>query len=104
MAATCSVMDLVSLPPSVAAQGEERFAPANEMVQWTISSDERRELGRAAGPTPRTLRCDTFPLQRLRREGEGSCRMLHVAPRYAALEPANPRRDRSEDVRKCQAS
>src|SRR5438105_1676945 len=23
---------------------------ANEMVQWTISSDERRELGRAAGP------------------------------------------------------
>jgi len=33
--------------------GEERFAKpaglANEMVQWTISSDERRELGRAAG-------------------------------------------------------
>ena len=24
---------------------------ANEMVQWTISSDERRELGRAAGQT-----------------------------------------------------
>src|SRR5690349_10853830 len=23
---------------------------ADEMVQWTISSDERRELGRAAGP------------------------------------------------------
>jgi len=24
-------------------KGEERFAKANEMVQWTISSDERRE-------------------------------------------------------------
>ena len=28
---------------------KERFALANEMVRWTISSDERRELGRAAG-------------------------------------------------------
>ena len=36
------------LPLSV-SKGEERFAPANEMVQRTISSDERRELGRAAG-------------------------------------------------------
>jgi acyl dehydratase len=33
-------------------RGEERFALANEMVQWTISSDERREFGRAAGPWP----------------------------------------------------
>ena len=30
-------------------KGEERFAKANEMVQWTISSDERREPKRAAG-------------------------------------------------------
>jgi hypothetical protein len=31
------------------SKGEERFALANEMVQRTISSDERRELGRVAG-------------------------------------------------------
>jgi len=30
---------------------------ANEMVRGTISSDERRELGRAAGPP-----CETCPL------------------------------------------
>ncbi len=29
--------------------GEERSPKADEMVLWTISSDERRELGRAAG-------------------------------------------------------
>jgi hypothetical protein len=29
--------------------GEERFAQANEMVQWTISSDERPVRKRWAG-------------------------------------------------------
>jgi hypothetical protein len=33
-----------------------------------------------------TLRCDTFPLLVLRTKGEGSFRMLMVAPRCAALE------------------
>jgi hypothetical protein len=32
-------------------------------------------------------RCDTFPLLVLRTKGEGSWRMLSVAPRNAALEP-----------------
>jgi len=32
-----------------------------------------------------TLRCDTFPLFVLRTKGEGSYRMLEVAPRNAAL-------------------
>src|SRR6266404_4254983 len=35
---------------------------------------------------PPISRCDTFPLQWLRHEGEGSWRMLNVAPRCAALE------------------
>ena len=35
---------------------------------------------------PQTLRCDTFPLSVLRTKGEGSCRMLRVAPRNAALD------------------
>jgi hypothetical protein len=39
---------------------------------------------RSASPT---LRCDTFPLQWLRHEGEGSWRMLRAALRNAALEP-----------------
>jgi hypothetical protein len=32
-----------------AIEGEERPPKVDEMVQWTISSDERRELGRAGG-------------------------------------------------------
>jgi hypothetical protein len=36
--------------------------------------------------TAPTLRCDTFPLPVLRTKGEGSWRMLGVAPRNAALE------------------
>jgi len=48
-----------------------------EMVHWTIS------FASQTAPHPR---CDTFPLQRLRREGEGSCRKRMVAPRRAALE------------------
>src|SRR5438477_622315 len=41
------------------------------------------QLGFAKSQTPR---CDTFPLQRLRREGERTFRMLMVALRNAALE------------------
>jgi hypothetical protein len=50
---------------------------ANEMVQRTISSDERRELERAAGPAPRSEGLVTFltfaatpsPFLALRAEG-----------------------------------
>ncbi len=37
---------------------------ANEMVQWTISSDERRELKRAAGPASRAFDAQIDPLDR----------------------------------------
>jgi hypothetical protein len=36
-------------PGARTIEGEKRFALANEMVQWTIASDERREPMRAAG-------------------------------------------------------
>jgi len=34
------------------------------MVQWTISSDERRELRRAAGPASRAFDAQIDPLDR----------------------------------------
>jgi hypothetical protein len=41
------------------------------------------QLGFAKSQTPR---CDTFPLLRLRREGEGIYRKLNIARRNASLE------------------
>jgi len=42
------------------------------------------------GFAPQTPRCDTFPLQRLRREGEGSWRMLRGEKRFAKGERNGP--------------
>jgi len=41
--------DFYSILTLSLSKGEERSASADEMVPWTISSDERRELERAAG-------------------------------------------------------
>ena len=52
-------------------KGEERPARRDKSVQWTDLSDERRELGRAAGPSP--------PALEKRRAGEaGAAR--HMTP------------------------
>jgi len=59
------------------------------MVQWTISSDERRELGRAAGPASRAFDAQIDPPDRFVR-----LRRSRLTPEksmgWASLRSANP--------------
>ena len=67
-------------------KGEKRFAQANEMVQWTISSDERRELGRAAGPR-RGMRRSSYFLFNAKAPGPAAARYKKIKQKRMAASP-----------------